>query len=82
MFAGASIPRVGGVLVPVLEDHGIVANAIVERALKRGRHSVKVPRSVRLAVILRALLPDGLFQRVVRSLGIHLSMDSWVGHER
>jgi all-trans-retinol dehydrogenase (NAD+) len=82
MFAGAGIPRLGGVLVPVLEDHGIVARAIVERALKRGRHSVKIPRSVRLAVILRALLPDGLFQRVVRSLGIHRSMDSWIGHER
>jgi len=82
MFAGAGIPRLGGFLVPVLEGHGIVAHAIVERALKRGRHSVKVPRSVRLAVILRALLPDGLFQQVVRSLGIHRSMDGWVGHQR
>ncbi len=79
MFEGARIPGLGGLLVPVLRHHDIAAKAVVESALKRGRHSPKRPRTVKLASILRGLLPDGAFNAFARFLNIHRSMESWTG---
>ena len=79
IFAGARLPGVGGLINPVLRNHDVVAKAIVESALKRGRHSPKRPRSVKLASLLRGLLPDGVFNRVMRLLGVNASMESWIG---
>jgi len=79
LFAGARVRGIGALIVPRLKNHDVVARAIVEAALKRGRFSPKRPRSVRLAVLLRGILPDAAFQRVVRFLGIHRSMSTWKG---
>lgn len=79
LFAGAGMRGLGAVLVPRLRDHDVVARAIVNAALKRRRHAPKRPLSVRLATLLRGILPDALFQGVVRAFGIHRSMSTWVG---
>ncbi len=79
MFEGARIGGLGSLLVPRLRDHDVIARAIVEAALKRGRTSPKRPRTVRLAVLLRGILPDTWFQWTVRALGVADSMRSWTG---
>lgn len=79
MFAGARLRGLGAFLVPQLRSHDVVAEAIVESALKRGRTSPKRPRTVRLAVLLRGILPDPLFNAAMKRLGVWNSMGSWRG---
>lgn len=81
LFEGAGIPGLGGLLVPRIRSHDEVARAVVEKCLRRGRRQVFIPRGVRLAVLLRGLLPYPLFLRVVRTLGVHRSMAGWRGRE-
>lgn len=82
MFGGARLRGLGSLLVPQLRSHDVVAEAIVESALKRGRSSPKRPRTVRLAILLRGVLPDPLFNATMKRLGIWGSMGSWRGHQR
>lgn len=82
MFAGARLRGVGSLLVPQLRSHDVVAEAIVESALKRGRTSPKRPRTVRLAVLLRGILPDPIFNAAMKRLGVWNSMGSWQGSSR
>ena len=79
MFEGARMPGLGGLVIPVVRNHDVVAKAIVESALKRGRHSPKRPRTVKLASLLRGILPDAVFNRISRMLGVNASMESWIG---
>jgi len=79
LFAGASMKGLGALIVPRVRNHDVVAKAIVEGALKRGRYSPKRPRSVRAAVFFRGVLPDVLFQRLLRVLNVHRSMSTWKG---
>lgn len=74
MFAGAT----GPVLAPLLDPHRVVAR--VWRAMLRGEAFVFLPWSVRLARVLKAVLPTAMFDRVVgRWLGVYSSMDGFVG---
>ncbi len=57
----ARIPGLGGLLGPRVGSHDDVARAVVEKCLRRGRHQVLLPPTVRLAVLLRALLPYTVF---------------------
>jgi all-trans-retinol dehydrogenase (NAD+) len=82
MFAGARFRGMSGLLLPQVRSHDEVAKAIVEYALKRGRFAPKRPRTVKTGLVLRGLLPDGGFFRVVRFMGLHRNMDSWVGTKR
>jgi all-trans-retinol dehydrogenase (NAD+) len=79
MFEGARMTGLGGVFFPILPDHDVVAKAIVESALKRGRRCPKRPRSLRTAVLLRGLLPDAWFNALSRVLNVHASMNTWRG---
>jgi all-trans-retinol dehydrogenase (NAD+) len=79
IFEGARIPGIGGLLVPLIREHDVVAAAVVESALKRGRRVVMRPRSVRLAPLLRGILPAPVFDTVVRFFGIPSSMAHWHG---
>ncbi|MFW5694685.1 MAG: SDR family NAD(P)-dependent oxidoreductase [Alkalispirochaeta sp.] len=79
MFAGARLTGLGRVIVPLLSTHDVVAKAIVESALRRGRSSPKRPRTVRLAVLLRGILPDPWFNRLMKHLGVWDSMSGWRG---
>lgn len=79
MFEGARIRGLGGFIVPLVASHDIIAQAIVQDAVIKGKAVVMRPRSVRAAVLLRGILPSALFDRVVRLLGIHRSMQGFVG---
>jgi all-trans-retinol dehydrogenase (NAD+) len=79
MFAGARIKGLGRLLVPLLRSHDVVAHAIVESALRRGRSSPKRPRTVRIAVLLRGVLPDPWFNAMMKWMGVWDSMSGWHG---
>lgn len=79
MFAGARLHGLGGAIVPRISSHDVIAEAIVERALRRGEERVMRPRSVRLAVFFRGVLPDRWFNALMRLLGVWDSMRSWHG---
>lgn len=81
MFAGAKLKGLGNVLVPRLPSHDSVAEAIVETALRRGKTRVMRPRSVRLAVLFRGVLPDRTFNGLMRLLGVWESMSGWRGRD-
>lgn len=80
LFAGAKLKGLGALIVPRLSSHDVVAKAVVVDALEKGRHCPKRPRSVRSALVFRALLPDFLFQHLLRLLGVHASMSTWKGY--
>lgn len=79
LFAGARLGGLGGLIVPRLKSHDAVAKAVVEAALVKGRFSPKLPRTVRIAVFFRGILPDFVFQHLTRLLGVHTSMSLWSG---
>lgn len=79
MFAGARLGGVGGILVPNVRDHDVIARAVVTSALGRGRRVVMRPRTVRLAVLLRGVLPNRVFEALVRVLGVARGMSTWHG---
>ena len=79
MFEGAKLGFLGNLIVPLVKSHDVIARAIVYGALKHGKYSVRRPRSLRSAIILRGILPDVLFQKLMIVLGVHKSMESWKG---
>jgi all-trans-retinol dehydrogenase (NAD+) len=79
MFEGARLGVIGNLIVPLIKSHDVIARAIVESALKKGRHSPKRPLTVHLTPRMRALLPDFLFQRFLILLGVTGSMKHWKG---
>ena len=81
MFEGAKLRGIANLIAPLLKDHDVVAEAIVESALKRGRYSPKRPRTLRSMVLLRGLVPDELYQWLLDLLGVTGSMKHWVGRK-
>ncbi len=79
MFEGARLGGLGALLFPRVKDHDVIAEAVVEGALRRGRRCIKRPRSLKLVLLLRGLLPDALFGRIGRVMKLHSSMDHWKG---
>ncbi len=79
MFEGARIRGLGGLIVPLVKDHDVIARAVVHDALIKGKPVVMRPRTVRIAVLLRGILPAAVFDRVVRLLGINQSMQEFRG---
>jgi NAD(P)-dependent dehydrogenase (short-subunit alcohol dehydrogenase family) len=82
IFAGARFAGFGRLLVPEVRSHDEVAKAIVEYAIKRGRFAPLRPRSVKLTLVLRGLLPTGGFFRITRMLGVHHHMERWTGPKK
>jgi NADP-dependent 3-hydroxy acid dehydrogenase YdfG len=80
MFEGAKIPFPGGLIVPLLKSHDVIAKAIVEAAIKKGRLSPKRPLTVHLTPRLR-LLPDSWFQWLLGFLKITESMSTFKGRK-
>jgi all-trans-retinol dehydrogenase (NAD+) len=78
MFEGAKLGFFGNLIAPLLKDHDVIAEAIVESALKKRRYSPKRPITVNLIPRLR-LLPDSWFQALVVIMGVTGSMKCWVG---
>lgn len=81
LFEGAKLGFPGNLIAPLIKDHDVIAKAIVESALKKGRYSPKRPLTVNLNLRLRGLMPDSWFQRLIILLGIPESMKSWKGHK-
>ena len=79
MFEGAKLKGLGALLVPRLKSHDVVARAIVEAALRKGHRCPKRPRSVRMAVLFRGILPDAWFNGLMKLMGVWDSMSSFRG---
>lgn len=78
MFEGSKLGYPGSPIAPLLKDHDVIVEAIVESALKRGKYSPKRPWTVNLISRLR-LMPDSPFQEFVVIMGVTGSMKCWVG---
>jgi all-trans-retinol dehydrogenase (NAD+) len=81
MFEGAKLRGIGNWIAPLLKSHDVIAEAVVESALKQGRYSPKRPWTVHLIPRFRGLLPDSWFQWLVIVLGVTGSMKHWVGRK-
>ena len=57
------------VLWPPLKSHDIVAEAIVEEGLKKGKPVICRPRTVYLIWALRGIVPDTLWDWLMLRLG-------------
>lgn len=81
MFEGAKLGFLGNLLIPLVKNHDVIAKAIVNDALKKEKTQVRRPRTLRLATLLRGILPDKVFQKVLVLNGVHKSMSNWKGTE-
>ena len=79
MFEGAKLGFLGNLIVPLVKDHDVIAKAIVEDAISKGKYMVLRPRSLRLSILLRGILPDFLYQKMLIIMGVHKSMNSFKG---
>ena len=82
MFEGAKLGIPGRWIVPLVKNHDVIAKAIVEDALKKGKCSHKRPRIVNLNLRFRALMPNRWFQRFLALMGVASSMKTWYGRKK
>ena len=76
LFEGARLTGIGALIVPQVKSYDVVARAVVDKALRRGRLMVLRPRSLRLATLFRGILPYRLFLATTRLFGVHVSMQT------
>jgi len=74
LFEGAKLGGFGRLIVPQVRNHDVIAKAIVEKALKKGRLMVGRPRTLRLTGLFRGILPYRVFLLVPRLFGVQNSM--------
>ncbi len=79
MFEGAKLGLLGRLITPNVKSHDVIAKAIVYDAIVKGKYAVRRPRTLRLAIILRGILPDYLFQKMAQLLGVNKSMKTFRG---
>jgi len=79
MFEGAKLGFLGNLIIPLVKDHDVIAKAIVNSALIKGKFCIKRPRTLNLTIRLRGLLPDVLFQWLMVVMGVTTSMSSFKG---
>ncbi len=80
LFQGSTLNFFGNLLIPKIKTHDIVAKAIVNKALKKNRNTVKIPVTIQIALFFRALVPDFIFQFMsARLFGVGKGMEKWVG---
>jgi all-trans-retinol dehydrogenase (NAD+) len=82
MFEGAKLGIPGRWIVPLVKNHDVIAKAIVEDAIKKGKYSPKRPRTVNFNLRFRALLPDHWFQWFLIYMGVAGSMKTWHGRSK
>jgi all-trans-retinol dehydrogenase (NAD+) len=82
MFEGAKLGIPGRWIVPLVKNHDVIAKAIVNDALKRGKYSPKRPSTINLNLRFRALMPDRWFQRFLIIMGVAGSMKTWYGRKK
>ena len=81
LFEGTKLNFLGQLLAPGVKSHDAVAKVIVNRAIKLGFHSPKVPWIMNQVVLLRALLPSSLLIKVSSLYGLYDMMDDYKGYE-
>jgi len=79
MFEGAKLGFFGNLLIPLVKNHDVIAKAIVNDALKKGKTQIRRPSTLRLTQLLRGILPDKVFQKILVLNGVHKSMSNWKG---
>jgi len=79
MFEGGKLNFLGELLYPRVESHDDIAKDIVEKALKKNRHVVKHPKTLHIAVLMRAFLPPFLLPFLELLFGMGKGMNKWVG---
>jgi all-trans-retinol dehydrogenase (NAD+) len=82
MFEGAKLGIPGRWIVPLVKNHDVIAKAIVNDALKKGKYSPKRPSTINLNLRFRALMPDRWFQRFLIIMGVAGSMKTWYGRKQ
>jgi hypothetical protein len=68
-------------IVPLVKNHNVIARAIVIDALTNGKSVVRRPQTLRLAILLRGILPEFIFQKLMILLGVNHSMKTFKGRE-
>ena len=81
LFEGTKLNLLGRILAPGVNSHDDVARVIVNRAIKLGFHSPKVPWIMNQVVLLRALLPSSLLIKFSSLYGLYDMMDDYKGYE-
>ena len=81
LFSGGRLNLLGELLVPRIRNHDAVARAIINKALKKKRNTVKIPVTLHLGVFFRGILPDRLLQLMtVKMMGVGHCMEELVGY--
>ena len=80
LFEGTKLNFLGQLLAPGVKSHDAVAKVIVNRAIKLGFHSPKVPWIMNQVVLLRALLPSSLLIKFSSLYGLYDMMDDYKGY--
>jgi all-trans-retinol dehydrogenase (NAD+) len=81
LFAGGRLNFLGELLVPRISSHDVVARAIVNKALIRKRNIIKIPVTLHVGLVFRAILPDRWFQAMmVKLIGTGNCMATMVGY--
>ena len=81
LFEGTRLNFLGQLLAPGVKSLDAVAKVIVNRAIKLGFHSPKVPWIMNQVVLLRALLPSSLLIKVSSLYGLYDMMDDYKGYK-
>ncbi|TFH39177.1 MAG: SDR family NAD(P)-dependent oxidoreductase, partial [Chrysiogenales bacterium] len=79
LFEGSRMNFLGELLLPRVERHDDIAKAVVNRALKKRRCTVKKPWSLHLGQVARALMPDIVLNRLLIIAGAGQCMQEWSG---
>jgi all-trans-retinol dehydrogenase (NAD+) len=83
LFAGGHLHPVGEFFIPRIKSHDVVAKAIVNKAIKKNRNTVKVPVTLHVGILVRALLPDKALTFLgAKVFGLGDSMADWVGRKK
>ena len=80
LFEGTNLNFIGQLLAPGVKSHDQVAKVIVNRAIKLGFHSPKVPWIMNQIVLLRAILPSSLLIKFSSLYGLYNMMDDYKGY--
>ena len=81
LFEGAKLNLLGSIFAPGVKSHDAVAKVIVNKAIRWGFHSPKVPWIMNQSVLLRALLPSSLLIKFGNIYGVNNMMDEYTGYK-
>ena len=71
LFEGTKLNILGSIFAPGVKSHDTVAKVIVNRAIRFGFHSPKIPWIMNQSVLLRALLPSSLLVKFGSLYGLN-----------